>query len=165
MDRKVKLGLTPAAIVSIVFGVLGSFYLITGLVMQQNPESIEASSAALVFMALGAFMLTTSLILFIFQWYKLQRLQAIFDKGNYILGEVVDITVNYSMRINSQHPFVVLVRYTDPNGNIHIFRSINQKAYPDRSILGKPVKVYIEDERFRWYYIDLEDILPHVIEH
>lgn len=69
------------------------------------------------------------------------------------------------MRVNGKYPFVLLVRYQDRNGNIHIFRSRNLKAYPDRSVIGKQVKVYYENESYKHYYIDLEGVLPKVVEH
>lgn len=165
MERKIKLGITPAGIVAIVFGILGATYFILGLAMSQFPADAEDQSAGIVFTVFGSILLVTTLILLIYAVFQRKRLQKIVDAGKYIWGEVTEIVANYNVRINNRNPFILMVRYQDRNGNIHIFRSRNVKNYPDRSVIGKQVKVYYEDESYKHYYIDLEGILPNVIEH
>ena len=41
MERKIKLGITPAGIVAIVFGILGVIYFMLGLAMSQFPADAE----------------------------------------------------------------------------------------------------------------------------
>ncbi len=165
MERKVKPGLTPAAIVAIVFGSLGMLYSILGIVFSLQPADGEIDTVGTVFAILGGVLLVIALILWICTAFHRKRLQTIVDGGKYIWGEIADITCNYHIQVNNRHPYVVLVRYADRNGVIHLFRSTNLKTYPDRSVIGKQVKVYYEDESYKRYYIDLEGILPKVIEH
>ena len=165
MEKKIKSGTTPTGIVSIVFSILGGIYFVLGLLMLSMPTDNEDREAGLVFTILGAVFLITALILSIFTIIQRKRLQAIYDSGKYILGEITDIITNYYVRVNSRNPYIILVRYIDRYGKIHIFRSTNQKLYPDRSIIGKQVKVYYENENFKHYYVDLEGVLPQVIEH
>ena len=80
-------------------------------------------------------------------------------------GEIVDILPNYNVRVNDRCGYTVMVRHIDSRGNIHIFHSSNQKSYIDKSVIGKSVKVYYENDSFENYYLDLEGVLPAVIEH
>lgn len=165
MERKIKLGITPAGIVAIVFGCLGIIYLLIGLGLSQLPEGTEDRTVGIVFTVLGSIFLVTNLILLICMVCRRKRLQKIVETGKYIWGEITEITANYNVRVNNRSPYIILVRYQDRFGNIHIFRSGSLKAYPDRSIIGKQVKVFYEDESYKRYYIDLEGVLPKVIEH
>ena len=165
MERKIKLGITSAGIVAIVFGILGVIYSFLGVMMTQMPTDAEDYTAGTVFMALGGTLVVLTLVLLVYTVFHRKRLQKIVDAGNYVWGEVSEIITNYNVRVNSRNPFVLLVRYQDRNGNIHIFRSRNLKAYPDRSVIGKQVKVYYENESYKHYYIDLEGVLPKVMEH
>ena len=165
MERKIKLGITPVGIVAIVFGCLGIIYLFLGLGLLQLPKGTEDNTVGIVFTVLGSIFLLSNLILLICMVFQRKRLQKIVEAGKYIWGEITEITANYNVRVNNRNPFIILVRYQDRFGNIHIFRSSNLKAYPDRSVIGKQVKVYYEDESYKRYYIDLEGVLPRVIEH
>jgi len=165
MDRKIKLDITPAGIVAIVFSCIGIIYFLLGIGITQFPTDAEDYTAGKVFSILGGCFLAVALILLFVAVFQRKRLQKIVDTGKYIWGEITEIVANYNVRVNSRNPFVLLVRYQDRHGNIHIFRSRNIKHYPDRSVIGKQVKVYYEDESYKHYYVDLAGILPNVIEH
>ena len=166
MDRKVKPGLTPAGIVAIVFTILGGIYFFLGMGLSMQPADGEDYTAGIVFAVLGGAFLAIALTLWIYTAFHRKRLQAIVDSGKYIWGEIADVICNYQVQVNNRHPYyLVLVRYTDRNGAIHLFRSTSLKTYPDRSVIGKQVKIYYEDETYKHYYIDLEGVLPKVIEH
>lgn len=165
MERKIKLGITSAGIVAIVFGILGVIYSFLGVMITQMPADAEDYTAGIVFLALGGSLVVLTLVLLVYTVFYRKRLQKIVDAGNYVWSEVAEIITNYNVRVNGKYPFVLLVRYQDRNGNIHIFRSRNLKAYPDRSVIGKQVKVYYENESYKHYYIDLEGVLPKVVEH
>mgnify|MGYP003305118113 CR=1 FL=1 len=165
MDRKVKLGLTPTGIVSLVFGLLGVIYFLIGIAIRCFPTEEDDLIAGLVFTILGGAFLLAALILFLCVLAKKKRLQQLLRSGYYVWGEIVDIVPNYNVRVNNRHPYVILVRYADSRGDLHIFRSTNQKTYPDRSIIGKQVRIYCERNSFKHYYVELEGVLPRVIEH
>ncbi|MBO5078508.1 MAG: hypothetical protein J6B67_02345 [Oscillospiraceae bacterium] len=165
MDKKVKLGLTASGIVSIVFGSLGIIYLLLGTGLHFFPTEEDDPTAGTVFAVLGAAFVLSAVIIFLCMLANRKCLQRIVNAGRYIWGEIVDIVPNYNVRINGRNSYVVLVRYADSRGTTHIFRSRDQKTYPDRSIVGKQVKVYYETEDFKRYYVDLDGALPRVIEH
>lgn len=165
MDRKIKIGIGPAEICSIIFGVIGTIYLVIGLMLQNTPPNTEEHDASIAFTILGGVFLLTTVILLVTGTIKRRRLQRIVNEGRYVWGEIADITVNYNVRVNSRNPYIVMVRHVDRNGSIHMFRSNNQYKYPDRSIIGKQVKVFYEDESFKHYYVDLDGVLPKITMH
>lgn len=165
MERKVKLGLTPAGIVSIVFGVLGLIYLILGMALSIFPIDEADAIVGMVFAILGGVFLLVALIIFFCTLLRKKHLQTILETGRYLWGEIVDIVPNYNVRINDRCGYTVMVRHIDSRGNIHVFRSSIQKSYIDKSVIGKQVKVYYENDSFKNYYVDLEGVLPAVIEH
>lgn len=165
MTEKIKLGISPAHIVSIVFGSMGIIYFCLGIALLQTPVGTEDFQAGIIFAALGGGFLIATLFILVYGYFHRRHLQKIVETGKYIWGEIVDIVPNYKVQINSRNPFQLLVRYQDRDGNIHIFRSRNLKTYPDRTIIGKQVKVYYENETYKHYYVDAENVLPKVIEH
>ena len=165
MERKVKLGLTPAGIVSIVFGVLGLIYFILGMALSSFPADEEDTIVGTFFAILGCVFLLVALIIFFCTLLRKKHLQTIVETGHYLWGEIVDILPNYNVRVNDRCGYTVMVRHIDSRGNIHIFHSSNQKSYIDKSVIGKSVKVYYENDSFKNYYVDLEGVLPAVIEH
>lgn len=165
MDKRIKLGITPAELCCIVFGCIGAIYFVLGIFLLQSLPQTEDYEAGMVFTVLGGVFLLTTVILLLFSTAKRRKLQRIVSEGRYLWGQISDVVVNQAIRVNGRNPYNVLVRYEDPHGNLHLFRSGNLKTYPDRSVIGKQVRVYYENESYKHYYIDLEGVLPTVIEH
>ena len=66
MEHKIKLGISPAGIVSIVFGILGAVYLILGVAMTRFPTDSEDHTAGIFFAVCGVIFLVTTLILLVY---------------------------------------------------------------------------------------------------
>lgn len=165
MERKVKLSLRPAGIVGIVFSCLGAIYLCVGIGVSAFGTEEDSRIAGLVFLVLAGGFLVSGVILGILELCYRQRLCKVISAGRSIWGEVADVVQNPHVRINDRMPYNLLVRYTDAQGQIHLFRSENLYTYPDRSVIGKQVRVYVEYPLSKYYYVDLQGVLPNVIEH
>lgn len=48
-------------------------------------------------------------------------------------------------------------------GNIHIFRSRNLSFDPTPPLTDQMVRVYVEGENFKHYYMDIDSVLPEVM--
>ena len=145
----------PYAIIGGVFAVIG---LTVAVLAQEWIFGLCFGGIGLVFLILGIIFLRR-------ESRKRQTAKQLFESGRYIWGEVIELTPNYNVRINNRHPYIAKVRYVDAVGTIHIFESPNLYRYPDTSVLQKQVKVYVEDDRFEKYYVDMDEILPDVREH
>lgn len=165
MEKRVKVGMTPTGIVALVFSIMGFLFLLFGVLCQFFPEDEDDKIVGIVFSIIGLVFLVSALILLVVLIAGQCKKQKVFSNGKYLWGEIVDIVPNYYMSYGWRPAYTVLTRYIDGNGTIHIFRSSNLKSYPDRSLLGRKVKIYYQDESFKQYYVDLESGFPRIMEH
>ncbi len=165
MDKKIKTGMNTPKILCIVFGSLGAIYLLLGILLRLFPADLEDATAGLVFLILGSCFLVFAAGMLIPALAIKRRIRALLATEQYVWGEVADIVTNYYGYANGRCCYTVLCRYQDNQGVIHIFRSTNLKTYPDNRILGKQVKIYCQKDNFKHYHVDLDPILPKVMEH
>lgn len=166
MEKKVKMGMSPAWIVSLVFALIGLVYLVIGCSLFLGASDEEARIVASVFIPLGIVFLIAGGCIFLARRAKGRRAAKIVASGRYLWAQIVEFRPNYNVRFNGRSPYMVVVRYTDGQGRHHIFKSESMmKLCPDPSLYGKQVKVYYEDDSFRHYYVDTQGLAGNVIEH
>lgn len=165
MERKAKRGISAFFLLGVIYGVLGAFFVILGVCLWFFSADLEAQLVGGIFGGIGSVFFLLGIVFLALEFAKQHRANRLIAAGRYIWGEIVDFAPNYNIRINNRNPYVIMVRYLDAKGVAHIFRSPNLRIYPDRAIIGSQVKVYIQDETFMHYYVDLEGVLPRVIEH
>ena len=105
------------------------------------------------------------IVFLIVELCKKRRSDALLASGHYILGEVVDIAANINVNVNGRYPYYIIVQYIDPRGVRHIFKSPSLRIFRDPELIGKKVKVYVENDSFKHYYVDVDGILPKYVEH
>ncbi len=164
MSRRIKTAMPPVGVCSLVFTVLGALYLLLAILCLSFSTDPEDRTVGIVFSILGIVFLLTALIALLFLIGGQQKKNKARAGGKFLYGEVVDI-VPYGTHYSYRPVFTVLTRYIDNQGTIHIFRTPNLKSYPDRSILGRKVRIFYEDDSFQHYYVDLESGFPRIIEH
>ena len=164
METKAKWNLSAPLIIGAVFGFIGVVFLTIGLVLYFQATASDAVTVSLVFMPLGAAFLAFGIVFLSATFSQKRRHDRLVAGGRYIWGEIVEFTPNYSVQVNGRHPRIAIVRYEDASG-IHIFRSRNLYHYPDVSAVGRKVKVYIQNQQYKPYYVDIDSALPRVIEH
>lgn len=163
--RKAKRGLTALALESIIFSAIGIVFILVGGMIPA--ESIEGDVGAFraIFCGLGAILLMVGVICLCLEIGKRIRCNKLIDAGQYIMAEISEITMNYAIRVNSRHPYIIICRYQDRYGNIHTFRSRNLYFDPAPLLKDQMVKVYVDGENFKHYYVDIDEVLPKVIRH
>ena len=165
MEKKIKFGFSARLLVIIIFGILGGVYLLIGSVLSTAISDAEGHTVGMVFLLLSGTFLLVATVLALLEATKRKRIRQAVEGGQFIWGEISDIERNPMIRVNGRMPYVVLVHYRDRRNQLHLFRSYNLFRYPDPSIIGKQVKIYYTDETFMNYYVDLDGVLPSVIEH
>ena len=163
--KKARLGLNPLFLIGVIYTILGAGFVVLGGALWLGLKERDAALAGIIFVGIGSVFLILGVIFLLVELGKLRRANRLLASGRYIWGEIIDCVPNYNVRINGRNPYVALVRYRDGSGVAHIFKSGSRKLYPDPAILGRQVKVYVSDDRFRHYYVDLEGVLPPVVEH
>lgn len=81
------------------------------------------------------------------------------------MAEITEITVNHTVKVNGRHPYIIKCIYQDMAGNIHIFKSRDLYFDPGTLLREQKVKVYVDGKDFKYYYVDIDEILPKVIQH
>lgn len=166
MEKKAKMGMGALWCVSFVFTLVGMAFLLVGGGLFFAPSDEDARTVALTFIPLGAAFLLGGGCGFLVYRARGKRAAKMVASGRYLWAEIVEFRPNYNVRFNGRNPYMVVVRHTDSQGRHHIFKSESMlKLCPDPTLYGKQVKVYYEDESFRHYYVDTEDIVGNVIEH
>lgn len=171
MERKAKMGLSAMMIVAITFTIIGITFLPIGIIAGMGNMTVDGSLAVfvMVFAGLGALFLGLGIVFLILEIKKYKRNNRLLTEGYYILADVLDVNKNFNVQYGRHgHPYVVRCGYTDEHGTLHIFKSRNITQYPGNDLIGQQVRVYLDRNdynNFRDYYMDIDEILPRVIEH
>lgn len=166
MERKSKTGISALFIIGSVFAFLGAVFLATGLIIYSALKEEEGVVLfLLIFGGVGLLFFVLGLIFLIMEFGKKFRNDKLLKSGNYVMAEIFEVELNYNVTVNMRHPYVVRCRYQDSYGNVHIFKSRNLLFDPTDLFKDQMVKVYVDGENYKNYYVDIDEILPNVIEH
>ena len=165
--KKAKVGLGASAIVGITFTLMGVAFLAAGITIYLSlGNRFDGAILFLyIFGGVGALFLLVGLPFVIAFINKKKRCNRLLKEGNYVMAEVSEITRNYNVRVNNRRPYIVKCAYRDGYGNVHIFKSRNILYDPSTILKDNMVKVYVDGENYKHYYMDLDEVLPNVIEH
>ena len=165
MEKKARIGQSTLMIIGIIYTALGGTFVILGIALAALLESNDGLMIGLIFGGIGGIFLVLGIIFLVVELCKKKRSDALLASGHYILGEVVDIVANINVNVNGRYPYYIIVQYIDPHGVRHIFRSPSLRIFRDPELIGKKVKVYVENDNFKHYYVDVDEILPKYVEH
>lgn len=165
MERKVKLDISAPLIVGAVFALIGAIFLVLGVVLGASVETEDAVVLRLVFAGIGGLFFVIGVIFLAFVIRKKQRQDALVRTGRYVWGEIADYRYNYNIHVNGRYAIILMVRYFDPYGTVHYFKSRNLYNYGYTELIGQKVKVYFDGSNFNRYYVDLDERLLNAVEH
>lgn len=166
MEKRAKLGWNALRILGIVYVILGGVFLTIGIGMLfLGTDELDLKIVGGVFTLLGGIIGLLGGIFLAVEYGKQKQADRLIASGKYIWGQVVDCQMNYNVRVKGRSPVIFVVKYVDGRGVSHIFRSHGVNTYRDPDYIGKQVKVYVSDDSFRHYYVDVEELLPNMVEH
>ena len=166
MERKSKTGLSALLIVGSVFTIVGASFLAIGLIIYYALKEEEGAILfLLIFGGIGLLFFVLGVIFLIVELKKKLRNDKLLGAGNYVMAEVLEVTLNYNVAVNRRHPYIVRCRYQDMYGNVHIFKSRDLYFDPTDLFKDQMVKVYVDGDNYKRYYVDIDEVLPNVIEY
>lgn len=165
MKPKIRGDKGAVFILGIVYTLLGAIFVVVDGVLTAVLYEEEARMVGVIFASIGSIFLILGIVFLVIWNRKKKTAQRLVDGGKYLWAEIVEFVPNYNVRINNRYAYIARARYVDGNGTIHIFKSHNLYRYPDESMLYQQVKIYIEDNSFKKYYMDINEILSKVQEH
>lgn len=165
--KKVKMGVSALLIVAITFLGIGLVFMPVGIaVYLHNREEMANAIIFLgVFGGLGILFFVLGIIFLLIIISKKRRCTELVRKGNYIRAEICEVHCNYNVQINRRYAYVVKCKYQDALGRVHFFKSRNLMFNPETLLKDRIVKVYVDGENFKNYYMDIDELLPEVYEH
>ena len=163
--RKPKYSMNGLLLTGIILVFLGLFFFIEGLVHFASTDKPQFYNIEDAYSScgVGAVCLITGAACLFFEVKRRICTKELFNSGKYIKAEIVDITINYLLGVPANfplgHPYIVECRYHDAKGEEHTFYSRNLYFDPKPFLKQKMVKVYIKDEDFKPYYVDIDEVL------
>ena len=164
MERKLKMGWTAYLIIGIVFTVIGAIFTALGVAFALVIEDL-GFFFFLSFGGIGIVFLVMGIIFLVSQAVKKQTAKRLVQEGNYILAEIMDVYMDYNIHVNNQCPYIVRCRYEDGSGVIHTFKSRGIFFNPEGLFKDQFIRVYVDRDDFRKYYVDIDSVLPEVRNH
>ena len=171
MERKAKMGLSAMMIVAVTFTILGVTFLPIGIIAGMGLMQVDGDFIifVLMFTGLGSIFFVLGVVFLIIEIKKRNRCNRFLAEGYYIYAEVMDVNQNFNIQYgNHGHPYVVKCGYTDENGTLHIFKSRNLTKFPGNNLIGQQIRIYLDRNdynNYKNYYMDIDEILPNVVEH
>jgi len=169
--EKINTGVRAGDIVAIVFMALGGIFTALGIVMALHLDELRAHGTGdvkvlpLVFTAVGLPFLVTGIVIALVSLRRRARLRRVVNEGHYVMADVADIRPNFSVQVNGACPYVLECHYRDPaTGTLHIFKSRNLFFYP-AELENRPIRVYVNRENMKDYYVDVDGQLADVQTH
>ncbi len=170
-NRKIKQGISATWIIGLVFTILGTVFLTVSIIMMTEYKSTLDEDIIIVrnvFSLIGIPFAVIGVLFIITNIRKSKKQKKLVADGFYVKAEITEVTINYSVRVNGRCPYVIHAAYKDSYGNVHIFRSRNIFYDPINLLKDNMVKVYVsrnETDNYKYYYMDIDEILPKVTMH
>ena len=157
MDKK---PVSALWIIALIFSLMGILFMISGTATWYFVGETEAWMVGPIHLLIGCVFLIIGMSFCIAVGIRRRKAKRLVDNGRYIWGEIVGVEPNTMIRINNRYPYYALVRFTNPYGKVITFRSTSSMALRNRDdIAGRHVKVYIADETYKEYHVDIEPLL------
>ena len=156
-------------ILGMIFGAIGLCSLVVGCAVSLAIKNtgtelwflpaVIIGPTGLVFLVLGTVFLVSE---------KRRRAldKELRNHGRVLEASVTGVQNNMNITVNGQHPYYVEAHWTEPmTGTVHVFRSRDLRFDPWKYVEGRMVNVYVADNDYSRYYMDLEPVLPKVEVH
>lgn len=129
---------------------------------KNNPGKVKTKGIAvdsIVLGGLGAAFLVVGIILVCAFSNKSKKIK---QNGVRYIADIINITLNESVRLNGRHPYIVDCQVVDAvTGATSLYRSRN--IYEDISVYGlEKVPVYVDNNNPAKYYVDIEEAVEWV---
>ena len=159
-----KRSVSALGIIGAIYAVIGSIFSLIGGAFLFWGDGTDLPLIGTVFTLVGSIFLILGCVFLVIRRSRSRCQAALVENGRFIWAQVCDITVNRSIEVNGRHPVVFIARYSE-GGREHLFRSGNIRHYRDERLLGRQVRIYVPENGYEPYYMDVEELLPEVTEH
>ncbi len=164
-NKKIKNGMNARLLVGIIFALIGAAFFAAGLILLFTVTNETKMLFFLIFGGIGLVFLILGIFFLCLEGKKRNAQQKLLENGYYVEADFFDIDWDTTVNVNGRHPYFARFRYQDEYGNVHIFKSRNMFINPDTLMADRKVKVYVNGTDYKYYYVDIDEILPNIYEH
>lgn len=131
-------------------------------VSRDNPENVRTEMLlflpTLILSVVGASFLIVGGVFFLIVGIKSRKKKDLLQNGRVVEATVTGGQMNYSMSVNGRHPWKLECKYEDTyTGATYLYSSYN--IWKDPFLyMGQIVKVYVDRENPRKYYVDVDSL-------
>lgn len=156
-----------------IFFFIGLLFFVLGICFGINIDSLRTSPnmdgdpvlLVAIFTGMGALFMVIGAP-FLFKAVKNNSTRRrLLQTGYYVMAKVTEINVDYSVTVNGRHPFFFLCEYTDAFTCVtHVFKS-PEVMHADDSVIGNDIRVYVDQNNFDQYYVDVTSVHGNKVFH
>lgn len=155
-------------VLKLIFGLMGAIYAVIGVtflvvamkaagdvtrIFTLPEEELALAIVGTVFTALGAGFLAAALGVMLAGKRQQRMREELMQYGTRVTGEVVDVRINYSIRVNRKSPLVAQVKCLLPTGEVTLKSKNLWNACPNT---GDAVEVIYDPMDEKRYVIEFE---------
>lgn len=156
-------------VLKLIFGLMGAIYAVIGVVFlvvamkaaggidrifTLPEEKLAFAINGVVFTVLGAAFLVVTVILALAGRKQQRMREELLTYGTRVMGEVVDVRINHSIRVNRRSPLVAQVKCLLPTGEVTLKSKNLWNACPST---GDTVEVIYDPMDEKRYVIEFAD--------
>ncbi len=136
-----------------VFAFVGMIFVIVSVFLKSEPMFYW------IFFGMGALFVLVGIVMIAVRLRHDAQSRELMEQNEYVLANVSEIAWDYNETVNGKHPQYIKCTYMNPEtGLMETFRSENVYDV-DFNELRKPlVKVYLDRNNHRKYYVDLNSL-------
>ena len=158
MGIRANMGVSARKLTGLIFAVVGGAVLAVGVMTGLDFYGAELTEMGWPLAGMGGGIFLVGMAVIWLSGKQKTREQKLMAKGNYVLAEVVELSTDYATTVAGRHPLRFTVRYEDPDGNAFLLKSAPQHIPEDTDFTGRKVRVYVGDDSFKRYYVDMNSL-------
>lgn len=113
-------------------------------------------TGATVMGLLGAFFFAIGAGMMLVSYFNKNKKNNLISTGDSIEADFQHVELNQNLSVNKAHPYQITAQWLNPKTKeVHIFKSENIWFDPTSHINSKKIKVYIEPNNPKKYYVDI----------
>lgn len=147
-------------IMGLVFSLMGIVFMISGTAVWSLSGDPDAKIVGPVHLQIGGVFLILGVIFIVIVGVRRRKAKNLVESGRYIWGEIAALEADIKIQINHRRPYYAVVRCVTTYGDRTSFCTYSTMALRGREdLIGGKVKVYVADDTYRNYYVDISSLL------
>ena len=142
---------------------------ITLLCDPEHPEHVESNGGMAIlygiFIGMGLLFIIIAIIPITITLRGSARRKRILKSGRKLYAAIEEITLNTSLSVNGQHPYVIYCTWKDEYKDM-VYRFKSSSIWTNPNLVlhpGDMIPVYVDEKNYKHYYVDIESVLNNRI--